>query len=69
MAASINPHYHGLVDMGRYVGLKKTIFVESHILNADYHNGGGCLFCGPVRMRSEPEDRLGCLTNSELIRI
>ena len=43
MAASINPHYHGLVDMGRYVGLKKTIFVESHILNADYHNGGGCL--------------------------
>ena len=42
MAASINPHYYGLVDMGRYVCLKKTIFVESHILNAVYHNGGGC---------------------------
>ena len=32
MAASINPHYHGLVDMGRYVGLRKSIFVESHSL-------------------------------------
>ena len=35
MAASINQHYHGLVDMGRYVDLRKNIFVESH-----YHNSG-----------------------------
>ena len=45
MAALINQHYHGLVDMGRYVDLRKNIFVESQWLMP---------FCGPVRMRSEP---------------
>ena len=28
MAASINPHYYGLVDMGRYVCLKKRFLLR-----------------------------------------